>query len=237
MLIENCLKAEEKILRLEHLRQDARRLNDYTVRRERLDEASEALQSIATTAASMRVAGIKLSLQHALLTEVALFAGEIQRLLLENPELVVEPNRYDFTGFARNATAVVNDIRPLLLTKWREWVESHERAPSDEMLDLLARIGHSGHIVEIRSISRQLTAISLKLPASDADVNRVRQLAERMASLLGDLHTKEIPEPVWVFLRAAGARTGADLALLTSPVLEWLREQNVHNHFCILWKA
>ncbi len=238
MLVEDCQQAETAVLRLDRLRTEARRSNDYTVRRERLEEVAKMLRSVAVPASIMRRIGIAVPAQTRAISQLRQFATQVQEELLKNPEVLIEPNRYDFTGFARNAVAVTDEIRPQLQNLWRQWVESHGGAPDEELLTLLSRIGQfSGPIREIREISGQLAALALRLPASDADVNRVRSLAERLIELLNAVRTSDVSDEVWEFLRASGGRSGAGLDLLTPRVLTWLNENGVKQRFAIMWKA
>src|ERR1017187_2221267 len=222
MLIDICRDITQRIQALERIQAEARRLNDYTTRRERLEEARDTLTDASTSTAILRRAHIPTPAAPTGLKAIVSFAKRVESALADNPEQVLTAD-FEFASLGRQASAVSTELQGPLLAAWRDWVASHKPSLSDELLDLLTKVGpFASKIAEVRSIVRELDQLAVRVPTSDNSVSRVQFLAERVVTLLGELHTDEIPNGVWVFLRAVGSPTGADLSLLSSEVASWL---------------
>jgi len=121
-------------------------------------------------------------------------------------------------------------LRSVLGNLWAAWVTGKLPSMNDEVLRVLATITALSHSVEkLQTLKREVLTAAAVLPQEQADIdgvlNRVKTIEKEWASLAG----AGIPDDVIRFLRLAGQTGGAPYGMLTAPVMQWLKEHEIHH--------
>ena len=121
-----------------------------------------------------------------------------------------------------------------LRAEWRRVVETAFSGDKPNNLEnTLARTaGNERNLQRYREVYGKLNQLSGYRPTERSDFDNIRILARQLKEIHQDFDFN-VPDDVKLFLGAV-AVDGADLALLTAEVRDWLKQQNTSDHYRIV---
>lgn len=176
------------------------------------DLAAEVLDDVAYKDVRSRLRGIARS------------AAKVRSELLADAAMVTSDRTSNaFAGISESAGAALE----LCKKAWKRSIDTKLRGRAElaaKLPKILPSVGES-----LRTSVAQLQAESLSLPATIADVERVRGLLARFDDLVGKL---QLEGKVGAFLQALASETGASLELVRdNEVQQFLTEHELWRSF------
>jgi hypothetical protein len=83
-----------------------------------------------------------------------------------------------------------------------------------------------------KNFYKRLAAFRVTLPSSVEELKEVQNCSEEL-SQIGFIENKDVPSAVREFFKATSSGTGANLELLTTEVVAWLRSNDMLNNFAV----
>ena len=140
----------------------------------------------------------------------------------------------DWNRFHEQVHRTSQDLSSALNTKWRQFVETAFSGDKPRNLEsTLARTPlNVENLRQFRDAYSKLEGLLGSHPTRREDFEYVRKLARQLSEIYQNFDF-DVPEDVKSFLRAV-ADGGADLALLTTCVRDWLDEQGTNGDYRIV---
>jgi hypothetical protein len=229
VILEQCRQFEVLVDRYKQTTADVNRAKTLDPVRERLREWRDKLTDTSARARVLQAGDpVKVldpvGLPGAAAIPVAVEA--VRAKLAADPFKVTDGK--DYKGLLKTLDDVTERLRDHVIAGWRAWVDREtaridaaELARYERLPDL------TDTVAEIRRAQVLVADLPGQLPATAADLAAARAALERLRAAIGQLPRTSDPA-VKAFLDAASKSSGAALDLLTGPVRQWLKENNMY---------
>lgn len=133
----------------------------------------------------------------------------------------------DYADMLQQIDLFVSQVELLTGAAWKKFKQDNDPTGGGTLQQLkkLPVPGIRQKVEAVQLLCDRLQGLSL--PQSAAEVQSARQIVDRLTKLFGAIDFGDIPESVTRLFRAASARQGASLALLTKEVNTWLGENDM----------
>jgi hypothetical protein len=151
-------------------------------RREELRETVQVSGHLAAALALLRSAGIAVSLGQDALTQLRTRVAGLRRDFSGDPGSLARPHAFDRGEYHR----VLSAAREALLAAWRQYVAPPEGEGVAGVLGRYEPFRPSAG--RLREVQQSLAALARSLPQRPEEIERVRDLKDRAAAVLGELN-------------------------------------------------
>ena len=118
---------------------------------------------------------------------------------------------------------------------WQNWIgDELQNMIESNTLQLFENLPKFRKIVKgIKESQKVLFEQSKKFPQREVDIENVLMEIRNIKELTDSLPLEKFPEDVQKFLRTASSSDGSSLDTLTYEVIEWLKENDLYEHYSI----
>ncbi len=202
--------------------------------RSELLEVSERISYLASNAMRLRNEGVPLSE----ISEIAAAADAIKKAhsrFEENPKATTLRRGTGWKSLKDKLDALARNGRLIQAGDWKTYFEEKyfKGLPPDQRENTLAPTpANKKAIANYRTLYKEFIQYRNQIPNNPEEFKSLRDLSEQLTDVT---FQDDVPEDVRIFLNATS--TGAALDLLTSEVLDWLRENHLSSNFIVRAKA
>lgn len=145
----------------------------------------------------------------------------------------IKPNAESSKKFWKPLKDYPPQIRQSLELAWQNYTRKILPNLDKELLDIFEKLPSTqAQVKTIRQLQQQAYSLSISLPSSEQDIDKIKQLVASIQIAWQGLETTEIPTSVLGFLKAA-CSGGAALHLFTEDVRHWLVDHQLNHAFSI----
>ena len=145
----------------------------------------------------------------------------------------IKPNAESSKKFWKPLKDYPPQIRQSLELAWQNYTRKILPNLDKELLDIFEKLPSTqAQVKTIRQLQQQAYSLSISLPSSEQDIDKIKQLVASIQIAWQGLETTEIPASVLGFLKAA-CSGGAALHLFTEDVRQWLVDHQLNHAFSI----
>ena len=210
--------------------------NLLQARHEELRELAETLKQKVETLGLFRSKNIALTNIPSSIDKAASRVTTIRERFAMERKAAQLTKSNDWQFMQSNVKDVVGEVGDDINNSWRKFVE---QAYSGETPTVLRRIlaltnTNRNALDRYQKAYEKLSNLSRTIPADREDFDQVKTLASELRTIHGEFDF-DVPKAVKDFLNAVGSM-GADLELLNSEVLKWLRTKGSIDRYKIVAK-
>ena len=233
-LLDRAKTMSEALPRLQGLQQEQHRLKKYITREEQLRTEAVLLSGYNEITRELRAKG----------TEPAGFLdacrGHRRELQRVANEFKADPASIDdqpAATFWEPLKGTSKKVKAGVLAAWKKYVEQNIPPIESGILSTLSDVpGMAKQAESVRQLLTKMKGFRDTLP-DQGDFEKVELIATQIRKAWDDLNGEEVPQAVLDFLRSAHASSGAQLAIMTTEVFNWLDTMNLLNNYVVKTKG
>ena len=232
MLLDQANILVARIARYQTLKNQARDAQTFETRASQLQKSASGLSGAVAAMRALNVAGLPVAFKLASRGQTRARTVQLQQGFASDPAFVDDPGFDLQFEYVVPLGGLADSIRTAALKAWQTHVGArHERISSEVLNALRAIPEYRAIVVIVQRCQEDIERLSLSLPTdvATADQRLAALNAEQRASWQ-QLTGGELPESVILFLRASMG-DGAELRLLTTEVIGWLKSRKLDSAF------
>ena len=226
MLVEQAKAVQRQIQKLEKVRENEKRRDEFAQRESMLADLVEDLEPLAKKMKVLSANGIKVDYDGTALQQLVQKVDQVREQFDEDAQWIIQREN-DLSDLKRWMLNHQNKIRRKIQSAWMTHYQQRVPELSHDLLDVMGRIeGFQEPVQTIRQCNRRLEKFKDKAPATQERYDAFTTSVEKRTSTWNRLGSEDLSEDVVNFLRDAGKK-GARVHQFTETVREWLDENDL----------
>lgn len=236
MILDEAKKVRDRLLRAEAATSNVEEAGELSKKKGELRELVDKVANLADRRCWLKVGGVSLSDAPDDLEKVKQTCRMLSTRFIESPNssTLVDRQRW------KNLTDAVTRFQTVEETQqkqnWKIYFDTKlfGGVPPEqrEQTILMSLPENREALAQYTNLYRRLTAFRTTLPSTVEELKGVQKCSEEL-SRIQFIENKDVPSAVREFFRATSSGTGANLDLLTSEVIAWLRSNGMLNNFAV----
>lgn len=234
MLLDEARALSSRITHYQKLREQAQHAQTFETRASQLQKLASGLERAVYAMKSLKAAGVPVAFTLARTDQTRTRTEQLQQGFARDPAFVDNPGFDLRFEYAVPLGGLAESLKKTSLKAWQEHVAGRRERVSSEILSALRAVPDYRPIVaKVQRCQEQVEILASSLPDDVAAADqRLSELASEQREAWRQLTGGELPESVLLFLRASMGE-GAELRLLTSDVIDWLKSRGLDGAFRI----
>lgn len=234
MLLDQAKNLSDRIALYQTLSEQAHHAQTFETRANQLQKVATSLRDAVNAVEALKQACVSVPFKMGAKDQSRSRTAQLQQGFVRDPSFVDDPGfdlRYEYTV---PLGGLADGIKASALKAWEAHVSARRERVSPEILSALKAVPEYRPIVAtVQRCQEQIESLASTLPSDIADADqRVAGLAADQRKAWQQLTGGDLPESVVLFLRASMGE-GAELRLLTSDVIDWLKSRGLDSAFRI----
>lgn len=234
MLLEEAKALSSRITQYQKLREQAQHAQTFETRASQLQKLASGLEKAVLGIKSLKAAGVPVAFTLARTDQTRARTEQLLQGFALDPAFVDNPGFDLRFEYATPLGGLAESAKKSALKAWQEHIAGRRERVSSEILNALRAVPDYRPIVaKVQRCQEQIEILASSLPEDVTNANqRLSELASEQREAWRQLTGGELPESVVLFLRASMGE-GAELRLLTSDVIDWLKSRGLDSAFRI----
>jgi hypothetical protein len=234
MLLDKANTIVARIAHYQTLKKQAQHAQAFETRAAQLQRAASGLRSAVDVMKGLNTAGILVGFKLSSKDQLQARTTQLSKGFASDPAFVDDPGfnlQYDY---AVPLNGLSEGIKSATLKAWQSHVASLREQVSSDILNALRAVPEYRPIVAtVQRTQEQIDRLAGTLPTDIANANTLlTQLTNEQRDAWQRLTGGDLPRSVVSFLRASMG-DGAELQLLTTEVIDWLKTRSLDSAFRI----
>jgi hypothetical protein len=158
-------------------------------------------------------------------------AVDMQETLQANPEDVTRG--HNFTSLKKSFDKLAEQIDEVIKESWSVYRDrQHPKIDRSQLKQAELLMGETAR--EFESLDKEARALTRSAPRDEESLNEIEGLWKQLRELIRQFPALAEDPEVQKFLEAADSPDGAQLLLLTPTVVDWLKEREMFERFCVV---
>ena len=234
MLLDRANAIVARLARYQTLKQQAQHAQAFETRATQLQRAASGLRGAVQVMKGLKTAGISVGFKMSSKDQIRARTTQLSKGFASDPAFVDDPGfnlQYDY---AVPLNGLIDTVKSASLKAWQSHVTKLREQVSSDILNALRAVPEYRPIVAtVQRSQEQIDRIAGTLPSD------IAHASQQLTALTNEQHDAwqrltggDLPKSVVSFLRASMG-DGAELQLLTTEVINWLKARRLDGAFRI----
>ncbi len=236
MILDEAKKVRDRLLRAEEATSNVEEAAELSKKKGELRDLVDKVANLADRRCWLKLGGVSLSDTPDDLEKVKQSCRMLSSRFMESPNSSTLVDRQRWKNFTDavsrfqtvEETQQKQDWKIYFDTKLFGGVTPQQR----EQTILMSLPENQKALAQYTNLYRRLTAFRNKPPSTVEELKDLQKCSEEL-SQIQFIENNDVPSAVREFFRATSSGTGANLDLLTSEVIAWLRSNGMLNNFAV----
>lgn len=234
MLLDQANTLKARISHYHNLNELARHAQTFETRANQLQRSAAGLGAAVASMKGLKAVGIPIAFKLSSRDQVRARTAQLQQGFANDPSFIDDPGfnlQYDY---AVPLSGLADGVKNAALRAWQAHVATRRESVPPDVLNALRAVPEYRPIVDtVKRNQEQIDILAGALPSNVANADQqLTSLAVAQREAWQRLTGGDLPPGVVTFLRASMG-DGAELRLLTTEVIDWLKARKLDGAFRI----